>query len=177
MEVTGKLTRYGTKAEFAKGCTCVIKEESAPAVNLGPKTIGEFLTLKNIKDTCVLTGIVKNIVIDEKTSKPSVYGNFDLEDSTGKVFIYGLLTADGQKQKFLEMDIEENDELTLKAIYHDTGSKVEAVNAIYVSHKKNTLTAIDNADAAVKAIKTFENGQLVIIKNGVKYNATGAVIR
>ena len=32
----------------------------------------------------------------------------------------------------------------------------------------------ENADAAVKAEKVFENGQLVIIKNGVKYNALGA---
>ena len=29
-------------------------------------------------------------------------------------------------------------------------------------------------DSSVKAVKTFENGQLVIIKNGVKYNALGA---
>jgi hypothetical protein len=33
---------------------------------------------------------------------------------------------------------------------------------------------VENTDAAVKAVKTFENGQLVIIKNGVKYNALGA---
>ena len=33
---------------------------------------------------------------------------------------------------------------------------------------------ISNVDAAEKAVKTFENGQLVIIKNGVKYNALGA---
>lgn len=34
--------------------------------------------------------------------------------------------------------------------------------------------AIDNVNANVKAQKVFENGQLVIIKNGVKYNALGA---
>ena len=38
-------------------------------------------------------------------------------------------------------------------------------------------TAIDNTTIEAKAIKTFENGQLVIIKNGVRYDATGAVIR
>ena len=37
--------------------------------------------------------------------------------------------------------------------------------------------AIDNTNAeAVKAVKYMENGQLVIEKNGVKYNALGAVI-
>lgn len=34
--------------------------------------------------------------------------------------------------------------------------------------------AIDNIEAAPKAQKFFENGQLVIIKNGVRYNALGA---
>ena len=33
---------------------------------------------------------------------------------------------------------------------------------------------VDNVNADVKAVKTFENGQLVIIKNGVRYNALGA---
>lgn len=36
--------------------------------------------------------------------------------------------------------------------------------------------AIDNVNAGVKAVKTFENGQLVIIKNGVRYNALGAAL-
>ncbi len=33
---------------------------------------------------------------------------------------------------------------------------------------------IDNVNTGVKTVKTFENGQLVIIKNGVRYNALGA---
>lgn len=38
-------------------------------------------------------------------------------------------------------------------------------------------TAIDNTNAeAVKAVKYMENGQLIIEKNGIKYNALGAVI-
>lgn len=35
-------------------------------------------------------------------------------------------------------------------------------------------TAIDNTEEAVKTVKFFENGQLMIMKNGVKYNAQGA---
>ena len=33
---------------------------------------------------------------------------------------------------------------------------------------------VENVEAAEKAVKFFENGQLVIIKNGVKFNALGA---
>ena len=36
------------------------------------------------------------------------------------------------------------------------------------------VEAVENVNATVKAIKTIENGQLVIIKNGVRYNALGA---
>ena len=38
-------------------------------------------------------------------------------------------------------------------------------------------TAIVNTEAGVKAVKVMENGQIFIIKNGVKYNAQGAVVR
>ncbi len=37
-------------------------------------------------------------------------------------------------------------------------------------------TAVENAALEAKAVKSFENGQLVILKNGVKYNALGTVI-
>ena len=59
--VTGQLTKYNTTPEFAAGCTYVIVEAAAPAQNLGEKTIAEFLELKNVKDTCVITGVVANI--------------------------------------------------------------------------------------------------------------------
>ena len=38
-------------------------------------------------------------------------------------------------------------------------------------------TAVENVKADVKSIKTFENGQVVIIKNGVKYNVLGTEIK
>lgn len=36
--------------------------------------------------------------------------------------------------------------------------------------------AIDNIEAGEKAVKFFENGQLIIMKNGVKYNALGVAL-
>ena len=38
-------------------------------------------------------------------------------------------------------------------------------------------TAIDNVDTAVAPAKAIVNGQLVIVKDGVKYNAQGAVVK
>lgn len=37
--------------------------------------------------------------------------------------------------------------------------------------------AIDNTEAAAQSIKRLENGQLIIIKNGVRYNAQGQIVK
>jgi len=41
----------------------------------------------------------------------------------------------------------------------------------------DTATAIDNAEEEVKAVKVIRDGQLFIEKNGVLYNAQGAVVK
>ena len=46
----------------------------------------------------------------------------------------------------------------------------------FITAEEASGTAIDNTVVSEKAIKMFEKGQLVIIKNGVKYNALGSVI-
>ena len=48
-------------------------------------------------------------------------------------------------------------------------------NKVSVTYPK--ATAIDNTEAVENVVKTFENGQLIIIKNGVKYNAQGTIVR
>lgn len=53
----------------------------------------------------------------------------------------------------------------------ETGAPFNVTDIVLVG---DFTTAIDNTAIAPKATKTFENGQLVIIKNGVRYNALGA---
>lgn len=43
----------------------------------------------------------------------------------------------------------------------------------YITKITSTATAIDNAVVETPALKTIENGQLVILRDGVKYNAMG----
>ena len=50
----------------------------------------------------------------------------------------------------------------------------EAFNVTDIVLVGNFPTALSNTAAESKAVKFFENGQLVILKNGVKYNALGA---
>lgn len=43
--------------------------------------------------------------------------------------------------------------------------------------EQSWATGMENADAAVKAVKVVRNGQLFIEKNGVLYNAQGAIVK
>ena len=47
----------------------------------------------------------------------------------------------------------------------------------FVFNNEQQTTGIDNAAEALKSEKRFENGQLVIIKNGVRYNAQGQIVK
>lgn len=51
------------------------------------------------------------------------------------------------------------------------------IEYIAVLLPKPTATGISNTEAAVKAQKMIENGQIVILKNGVKYNVLGATLK
>ena len=71
--------------------------------------------------------------------------------------------------------------ITLPAGSYDAGDVViklvvNTSNIFGVSIEKLQGQGVENAEATIKAIKRYENGQLVIIKNGVKYNALGTVI-
>lgn len=127
--VTGQLTKFNSTPEFAAGCTVEILQRAEAAKNLGEKTIAEFLALKNTKDTCILTGVVSNIQNEE-------YGNFDLVDETGSVYIYGLLTPEGESKKFADLNVAEKDTLTVLAIYIEYNGNPQVKNAVFVEVKK-----------------------------------------
>ena len=47
----------------------------------------------------------------------------------------------------------------------------------FVFNNEQQTTGIDNAAEALKSEKRIENGQLIIIKNGVRYNAQGQIVK
>ena len=48
---------------------------------------------------------------------------------------------------------------------------------VYFLSAEALTTAVDNVTINQNITKFFENGQLIIIKNGVRYNAQGAVVK
>ena len=171
--VTGKLTKYNTTPEFAAGCTVVIIEraEVVEPKNLGEKTIAEFLELKNMVDTCILTGAIANVANDQ-------YGNFDLVDETGSVYVYGLLTAAGESKKcFQEEGLAEGDILTVLAIYGEYNQNPQVKNAIFVSVEKQQGQGIEETATDAKAVKVVRNGQVYILRGDKTFNLIGAEVK
>ena len=152
VRVTGKLTKYGSTPEFAKDCTCEIIVNGEPPINLGPKTIAEFISLANTKDTCILTGVVTNIASTQ-------YGNFYINDNTGTAYVYGL-------SNFTSYGIEEGDTVTVAGVYTLYNSTHEVVGARYISHKKP-------AEAWVPVPKTIS--EFIALNDGKRYILRGVV--
>jgi len=96
-------------------------------------TIAEFNAAAVSNDVWYkLSGTVKNLKDGDK------YGNFDLEDATGSVYVYGLLSVKGgEKQKFQELaaakGIKNGTKLTLIGNRGDYNGKIEVLNAYLVS--------------------------------------------
>ena len=72
-------------------------------------------------------------------------------------------------------------EIDLAAGTYDAGdvvikliSNTSNIFGVRIEKLQGGSQGINDVNAEVKAVKRFENGQLVIIKNGVKYNALGA---
>ena len=104
----------------------------------------------------------------------TTYGNFDLEDATGKVYVYGLTKTDlgyGAKndQSFASLGIKEGDTVTLigyRETYKKEGQpdKIEVVNAYYVSHTSGDTPGDNPTGGAIfsQAFKTDGQGSFTI---------------
>ena len=96
-------------------------------------TVAEFNAAAESTDVWYqLTGTVKNLKDGDQ------YGNFDLEDATGSVYVYGLLSAKGgEKKKFQELvaakGIKEGSKITIIGNRGSYEGKIEVTNAYFVS--------------------------------------------
>ena len=164
----GDVTITGSSAIVVHYVTFVPEKQVEPEgpKNLGAKTIAEFLALKNTTDTCILTGVVSNIV-------NATYGNFDLTDESGKVYVYGLLTPAGESKKFADLNVAEKDTLTVLAIYNEYNGNPQAKNAIFVEVKKSTAPVVAPENLGAKTIAEFlalKNTKDTCILTGVVSN-------
>lgn len=140
--VIGKLTKYvntNTGAvipEVAQGNYIVKLTKGGggtPGTEAKTVTVAEFNAASESNDVWYqLTGVVKNLKDDD------IYGNFDLEDQTGSVYVYGLLSEKGgEKKKFQELaaakGIKNGSTITIIGNRGSYKDKIEVMNAYFVS--------------------------------------------
>ena len=147
----------------------------------GPEelTIGAFLSKEvNAAVWYQLTGTIKNIA-------NTTYGNFDLVDETGSVYVYGLTKEKvaSNDKSFASLGLKEGDVVTLigtRAEYNTTAQV--GGPAYYVSHIASVdapvITCVDNvvtitASAGARIFYTT-NGEEPTV-NSPEYNAPFAI--
>ena len=92
-------------------------------------TIKEFVAKADDKETYYrISGKVSGI------KDGDVYGNFDLTDASGKVYVYGLLAGfGGEKKKFQELGIKDGDEITIVGVSTSFNGSKQVGNAFLVT--------------------------------------------
>lgn len=117
----------------AEGCEDVVVTIHQATDYVAPITVQEFLDAADTSTTYQLTGKITRVV-------NTTYGNFDLTDATGTVYIYGLLTPDGTAQaQWAAAGLKEGDIITIEGVYNVYNGAAQIQNAIYVTHQAITV--------------------------------------
>ncbi|MBQ9340403.1 MAG: hypothetical protein IJS13_08750 [Paludibacteraceae bacterium] len=103
----------------------------------------------------------------EQTLSADDYANATVDDANE--LVYTASDADA----YIEIICGSTKTLVVKQIMID-----EDIQAVVLPESPvNPDTAIDDVNAEVGAVKFVENGQIYILKNGVRYNALGAAVK
>lgn len=98
-----------------------------------------------------------------------VYGNFDLTDESGAVYVYGLLEGwGGAKKQFQNLGIKDGDIITIVACVGSYKGKKQAVNAFFVAKEESTPVVGNIYDIKLK----YELGTNAYDDKGATINGT-----
>ena len=114
-------------------------------ISVAATTVADFLAASESKEVYYsLTGTIKNIAMNDDGTQ-NIYGNFDIEDNTGSVYVYGLLSGwGGPSKKFQDLKLKEGDEVTLVGVRTAHKGTPQVGSAFYVSHKAASTGGDDN---------------------------------
>lgn len=133
------VTLIGTRAEY--NGTAQVGGPAYYVSHIGHKTatVAEFIAAAEDDTRYMLTGIVSNIAMDKNDpTKQSAYGNFDLTDETGTVYVYGLTAGPVAKndKTFPNLGIKEGDKVTIVGTRTSYNGTVQVGGpAYYISHE------------------------------------------
>ena len=186
----GKLGKHNTTYQLAAGCYLVDRKAySVPKVDISNTeatayTVEEAWTLiDDINSDLSKEVYVKGIVSEIVEAFSEQYGNITYNISTdgttesNQLKVYRGKSFNGDKFTSAD-DIKVGDKVVVYGKltkYNNTSYQVDSGSALVDRQREGgDGTALDNIETNVAPVKVIENGQMIIIKNGVKYNAQGA---
>ncbi|MBO5806388.1 MAG: BACON domain-containing protein [Tidjanibacter sp.] len=100
-----------------------------PDPNAQAITVAEFIEKADTATTYQLTGTISGSINTQ-------YGNFDLVDESGSIYVYGLVDNSGAAINWAAKGLNAGDVITVqgKYFYYEQGSKHEIKDALYISH-------------------------------------------
>ena len=178
VKLEGNILSASLENGFVGVSKTVIKSMMKQLLNIEEEvkkvTIAEFNAAAESTDVWYqLTGTVKNL------KDGDLYGNFDLEDETGSVYVYGVLSEKGgEKKKFQELvaakGIKNGDKLTIIGNRGSYKDKIEVLNAYFVSVESGSETPDPQTTEEVKVV-TIADFNAAAESTDVWYQLTGTV--
>ena len=151
--------KTGGKTDTSKGENQIeIKTYASGKLYIAARTGSNSATDRNIIVSQSGSELINHILLESEAVKVKGMDKSDLEKETN---VYPILSCDVAAGDII-------------ITYPVNGVNIYAIAFGEGIEHPEAPQGIENAEVAEKAAKFFENGQLVIIKNGVKYNALGA---
>lgn len=188
--VTGKLYNYGGTIEISNGLVELIEksgqEEVITEVNVAG-AVAVAMALENgavTEDLYAITGYVDSIAIaySEQYGNISFFMTDDMANPTYDFEAYRVKVSDTDAQKIVP-GVKVTVTATIQHYYKaaDPEKELPEINLAETTAGGTMVfveeEAIENVAGENKAVKRIEDGQVVIIRNGVRYNALGAEMK
>ena len=100
--------------------------------------------------TFLVSGVVSAI-------SNTLYGNWDLTDETGTIYIYGTLDSKGGKQNFLSLGLEVGDEVTIQGPKSTHNGSPQMVDVTVININKSLV----KVDSVENQMLPFEGGEFI----------------
>ena len=138
------------------------------------KNYGNALWTINVTRPCIVSGMLNGVEGGHLFALDLYKGEelvATIAHPESKAWSKGEIALEGT----LTFATAGNYTLKLRNTQEWSSGKVAGITLTYEADAPTT--AIENTNAAVKTVKKIENGQMIIIKNGVKYNALGTMMK
>ena len=165
------------KAPFPPHFEFTINMTAAPAIDV--VVDDATITVETLDDG--MGGTYENITVSAKWNESVLVIEGVEKAHEGFIQIKEIFEVDGEEDWYIWMCMNGvittvDNVLTVKGEFKNNFTG-DVYNVTISGTLPSGATALENLDTTVAPAKAIVNGQLVIIKNGVQYNAQGAVVK